>query len=400
MSTTLASKFDLGLSKQRGSSEISISDLLNPELHIDGSPSQGSSQNSSRNSSRNSTRNSTRSQPQISVTRKDLQTYSPDQELAPFGKWVSDSIWIPPKDTSDELAESMLDECGALMSKDESWSRVVENYRDRIIQVREFELTKASIRLPQGRVFMAITERKDFDTIEDYIPKCVQTRLDEFLAGPGKRKGVKVYYLKPLCIEVDHELVFTTRQQVDRAIATIQGEVFAAYRKKYADHRARLWSSRLVNATLAVPRFLMKRVTDRKRKEIEAYHSKLEYERRKRALRATKAHLKLRSDGCTFDEMLALMDPPKREDVIEQYVEENELSKIDRDLFLYASALSVPWILGMSIAVGKLIALSIATSAAVTACDPAFVAEMPDSDGTLLKIGHFDEVDGVMHVEI
>jgi hypothetical protein len=32
--------------------------------------------------------------------------------------------------------------------------------------------------------------------------------------------------------------------------------------------------------------------------------------------------------------------------------------------------------------------------------DPAFVAEMPGSNGVILKIGHFDEVGGITHVEI
>ena len=36
----------------------------------------------------------------------------------------------------------------------------------------------------------------------------------------------------------------------------------------------------------------------------------------------------------------------------------------------------------------------------VVVCDPAFVAEMPGARGVLLKIGHFDEVGGVTHVEI
>ena len=39
-------------------------------------------------------------------------------------------------------------------------------------------------------------------------------------------------------------------------------------------------------------------------------------------------------------------------------------------------------------------------AASVVVCDPAFVAEIPDRKGVLYKIGHFDEVDGVMHVEI
>ena len=36
----------------------------------------------------------------------------------------------------------------------------------------------------------------------------------------------------------------------------------------------------------------------------------------------------------------------------------------------------------------------------IVVCDPAFVAEMPGSRGVVLKIGHFDEVAGVTHVEI
>jgi hypothetical protein len=33
-------------------------------------------------------------------------------------------------------------------------------------------------------------------------------------------------------------------------------------------------------------------------------------------------------------------------------------------------------------------------------CDPAFVAELPDFRGMLHKIGHFDEIGGVTHIEI
>jgi hypothetical protein len=36
----------------------------------------------------------------------------------------------------------------------------------------------------------------------------------------------------------------------------------------------------------------------------------------------------------------------------------------------------------------------------VVVCDPVFVAEMPGSRGVVLKIGHFDEVDGITHIEI
>ncbi|MBM4002792.1 MAG: hypothetical protein FJ295_05810 [Planctomycetes bacterium] len=45
------------------------------------------------------------------------------------------------------------------------------------------------------------------------------------------------------------------------------------------------------------------------------------------------------------------------------------------------------------------LALTIVTPPVVF-CDPAFVAEMPGSNGVVLKVGHFDEVRGVTHVEI
>ena len=143
---------------------------------------------------------------------------------------------------------------------------------------------------------------------------------------------------------------------------------------------------------------MVKSEINKKRREIEAYHQHLEFERRKRALDATQAHRDLRTTGCTFDEMLNLMDPPKREDVIEHYVTENEKSGFDRKMFLIASAATLPWFIGLSLAAYNMVAVSMAASLVV--CDPAFVAEMPGSNGSVLKIGHFDEVDGVTHVEI
>jgi hypothetical protein len=40
------------------------------------------------------------------------------------------------------------------------------------------------------------------------------------------------------------------------------------------------------------------------------------------------------------------------------------------------------------------------SASAVAVCDPVFVAELPESPGVLLKIGHFDEIAGVTHVEL
>ena len=68
-------------------------------------------------------------------------------------------------------------------------------------------------------------------------------------------------------------------------------------------------------------------------------------------------------------------------------------------MFMMASATHLPWFATLSLAAAKL-AVYVSTGVSVAVCDPAFVAEMPGSNGRLLKIGHFDEVGGVMHVEI
>jgi hypothetical protein len=329
-----------------------------------------------------------------------------DQELTPFGAWTSDPIWVPPKDVSTELAKSMLNRFGAFASKDKCWNWLSESHRSQFTQVREIELSKASIRLPQARLFVAVTEQTQFDEIEDAIPSCVSTRLEEFLEGPGKQRGVKVYYLKPLCVEVDDELIFTTRDELHAAIAKIQAEVFAEYRRRYLADRAKKWTVGALDASLALPRAAVKYVFQRKQREIAAYHAKLEYNRRKIALRAASMHQKLHSDGCTFDDMLALTNTPKREDVIAQYVKEKELSQRQKQMLLMASAAAVtlPWFVTLSVSAYYLataaVAASMIVAPPVVVCDPAFVAEMPGSNGVVLKIGHFDEVRGVTHVEI
>jgi hypothetical protein len=337
------------------------------------------------------------------ASRTDLGRYSPDQDLSLFGRWCGNAVWVPPRDRSRELAQSMLNRFGPLASRDACWNAVVEEHRSEFTQVREMELPRPSIRLPRGRVLMAVTDRRDFDTIEDPVPDCVQTRLQEFLDGPGRRRGVRVWYVKPLCVEVGNRLIMTTRPELDSIIARIRNEVFSEYRRQYLLHRARRWSAQCVNAGLSVPRSLIRAHLDRKKREIVACHAHLEFERRKRALAAMQTHHQLRTDGCGFDDMLALMDAPRREDVIDHYVRENELSKLDRQVFLVASAMtavSIPWFLALSMAVSQAVAISLTTSISVGVCDPAFVAELPEARGQLLKIGHFDEIDGVMHVEI
>ncbi len=334
----------------------------------------------------------------IQRLKKILGRYSPDQELHLFANWTSESIWVPPKDNNTQLALSMLNQFSPFTSKEVCWDAVVKEHRSKFTQVREIELPKPSIRLPQGRLFVSVTERKDFDRIDDPIPNCVHTRLDEFLSSEGMKRGAKVYYIKPLCVESEHQLIFTTREQLEAVIARIQTEVFAEYRRMYLGHRAQQVASGVVNMGLAIPRWFIKRYLNRKKLEIDEFHAKLEFERRQQALLATQAFHENRTTGCTFDEMLALLDPPDREDVIEQYVRENELSNFNRQTFLLASAATLPWFVALSVGIAK--AVTVALAASVVVCDPAFVAELPDCEGALFKIGHFDEVDGVLHVEI
>src|SRR5690606_17421330 len=104
-----------------------------------------------------------------------------------------------------------------------------------------------------------------------------------------------------------------------------------------------------------------------------------------------------------FDDVLELTNPLKREDVIEQYCTEQELSAAKRAQMLRMAAGTVPWFVALSLTatfLATMTATATATAAPVAVCDPAFVVEMPGSGGVILKIGHFDEVGGVMHVEI
>ena len=209
-----------------------------------------------------------------------------DQELEPFANWTSDPIWVPPKDSSDKMAETMLRQSGLFRSRQTSWDAMVEEHRDNFTQVREIDLCKTSIRLPKGKLYVSVLERNQFDRITDDVPDCVQARLDEFLAGPGRRKGVKVYYLKPLCVEVDDQLYFTSRRDLDSAIKRIQEEVFEHYRKLYLRRRPKQLTIAAINHTLAIPRAIVRQGMKRRQRAIDSYQAKLEFQRRKTALRA------------------------------------------------------------------------------------------------------------------
>jgi hypothetical protein len=329
------------------------------------------------------------------------EPFTLEQELQPFGAWVGDPIWVPPKDASKTMAETMLRESRPFASKEKRWAAVVEKHRADFTQVREFDLFEASIRLPQGKFFVTVTEQKDFDKITDPIPNCVQTRLDEFLNGPNMKRGAKVYYLKPLSIDTGDELILTTREDLSAAITKIQEEVFREYRALALYRRPLEAMLAAANLALALPRGLVHYVVQRRQKSIDAYHAQMEFKRRKFAFDAASALRKCRTDGCTFDEMLELTSPLKRSDVIEQYCIEQELSRAKRAQLLRMAAGTVPWFVALSLTISYVSTLTLVVATPpIVVCDPAFVAEMPGSRGVVLKIGHFDEVDGVTHVEI
>jgi hypothetical protein len=324
-----------------------------------------------------------------------------EQELAPFGAWVGKPIWVPPKDSSTTLAETMLRESRPFASREQRWRLVEKKHRRNFTQVRELDLFQASIRLPKGRFFVTVTEQRDFDKITDPIPKCVQTRLDEFLNGPEMERGAKVYYLKPLCVEVGDELILTTSEDLTAAVTKVQEEVFAEYRRSALYRRPLAAMVGAANLGLALPRAVVKYAVGRKQKAIDALQAHLEFERRKLALRTAKTYCSMRSEGCTFDEALELTSAPQRTDVIDQYCTEQELSAAKRAQLLQMAAGTVPWFVALSLTVSFISSVaSYLAGPPLFVCDPAFVAEMPGSGGVILKIGHFDEVGGVMHVEI
>lgn len=324
-----------------------------------------------------------------------------EQELTPFGAWVGEPVWVPPQNASTVFAETMLRETGPFASRSTRWQAVVEQHRQQFTQVREIDLFRASIRLPQGRFFVTVTEQKHFDTITDPIPACVQTRLEEFLSGPGKKPGAKVYYIKPLCVEIGDALILTTREDLMAAIDQVQAEVFAEYRRLALYRRPQQALVGMANAVLAVPRAVISHAIERRKRAIAALHARLEFERRKLALKSAETHRQLRTDGCTFDEMLKLTHPIDPNEVIEHYCNEQQLSRAKRNQLISIAAGSVPWFVALSLSVSYMTALAITVlTPPVAVCDPAFVAEMPGSRGVLLKIGHFDQVGGVTHVEL
>src|SRR5262245_28823732 len=68
------------------------------------------------------------------------EPFTLEQELKPFGAWAGDPIWVPPKDSSKEMAETMLRQSRAFASREQRWATVVEKHRNDFTQVRELDL--------------------------------------------------------------------------------------------------------------------------------------------------------------------------------------------------------------------------------------------------------------------
>lgn len=323
-----------------------------------------------------------------------------DQELEVFGKWSGQPIFVPPQNASSRFARYLLSRYGLFSSRQTCWSALFAEYGSQFQQVREIQMSKASIRLPQGKLFVSITPREQFDQIEEKVPSCVLTRLQEFLDGPGKGPGVKVYYLKPLCIEVGDKLIFTSRTEIDAAISLIQNEVFSHYNKLYAFYRPAAICRQALSQLAQIPVDLYKFFERRRQRIIDAYQAKLEFQRRKLALRACKTHQKLRTDGCTFDEMLDLTNPLQRTDVVTQYCSEQQYSIETRNRILKGGLLSMPWFVILAVGIANIPTITVSLAPPMVMCDPAFVAEFPEAPGVLMKIGHFDIVGGIPHIEL
>ncbi len=68
----------------------------------------------------------------------------------------------------------------------------------------------------------------------------MQTRLAEYLDGKGRQPGVKVYYLKPLCVEVEDKLIFTQHADIVEAIEKIKSDVLSEFRRNYLSIRPQI----------------------------------------------------------------------------------------------------------------------------------------------------------------
>ena len=214
------------------------------------------------------------------------EPFTLEQELQPFGAWVGEPIWVPPKDESKTMAETMYQESRPFTSKEKRWASVVNKHRNDFTQVREFDLFQASIRLPQGKFFVTVTEQKDFDKITDTIPNCVQTRLEEFLSGPAheaRREGLlpeAALHRNGRRADPHHP-----RRPLRRNHQDPRGSLSASIARLALYRRPLQAMVAAANLGLALPRGLVKYAVERRQKPIDAYHAHLEFKRQKARLR-------------------------------------------------------------------------------------------------------------------
>src|SRR5262245_7980066 len=77
------------------------------------------------------------------VKPANAEPFTLEQELKPFGAWSGESVWVPPKDSSAEMAETMLRQSRLFASKEKRWASVVKKHRADFTQVREIDLYEA-----------------------------------------------------------------------------------------------------------------------------------------------------------------------------------------------------------------------------------------------------------------
>jgi len=82
-----------------------------------------------------------------------------------------------------------------------------------------------------------------------------------------------------------------------------------------------------LSGALAIPRSLADYIVQRRQKAIDTLQAKLEFRRRQTALDAAKTYRQYRTGECTFDDMLEMTAPLKRDSVIRQYSIQEKLSR-------------------------------------------------------------------------
>src|SRR5690606_12762874 len=65
------------------------------------------------------------------------------QELKPCGAWAGETVWVPPRDASTLLAETMLRETRPFTSQEVRWATAADKHRAQFTQVREIDLFEA-----------------------------------------------------------------------------------------------------------------------------------------------------------------------------------------------------------------------------------------------------------------